>query len=283
MKLLRHGAAGAERPGLLDAAGRVRDLSRHIDDLAGASFSPDTLKRLAALDPDTLPLVDAGVRLGAPVASPSKFVAIGLNYRDHAREANLPIPTEPVIFMKATSCICGPNDDTIRPRDSTKLDWEAEIAIVIGTKAQYVTVDGAPSHIAGYCLANDVSERHFQLERGGTWDKGKGFDTFGPLGPWVVTADEVGDPQSLGIWLDVNGERMQTGTTADMIFPCAEIVSYVSGCMTLLPGDVITTGTPAGVALGMKPQRFLAVGDVVTLGIERLGEQRQTIVDFRSS
>lgn len=281
MKLLRYGEPGAEKPGTLDAQGNIRDLSSVIDDVTGPELSPDRLAKLATLDLQSLPEVAGPVRLGPPFARPSKFAAIGLNYRDHAREANLPIPTEPVVFMKATTCICGPNDDVVRPKHSTKMDWEAEIGIVIGTKAQYVTVDDAPRHIAGYCVVNDVSERHYQIERGGTWDKGKGFDTFGPIGPWLVTADEVGDPQRLAVWLDVNGERMQTGTTADMIFSCAQIVSYVSECMTLLPGDVITTGTPAGVGLGMKPPRFLAVGDVMTVGIDKLGEQRQTVVDFR--
>jgi 2-keto-4-pentenoate hydratase/2-oxohepta-3-ene-1,7-dioic acid hydratase in catechol pathway len=281
MKLLRYGNPGAERPGVLDDTGIIRDLSGIIDDVGGAHLSPESLARLAALDLATLPGLEGPVRIGPAVASPAKFVAIGLNYRDHAREAGLPIPTEPVVFMKATSCICGPNDDVVRPKHSTKMDWEAEIGIVIGTKAQYVTVADAPRHIAGYCIVNDVSERNYQIERGGTWDKGKGFDTFGPIGPWLVTADEVGDPQRLAVWLDVNGERMQTGNTADMIFSCAEIVSYVSECMTLLPGDVITTGTPAGVGLGMKPPRFLAVGDVMTLGIDKLGAQRQTVVEFR--
>ena len=281
MKLLRFGLRGAEKPGLLDERGDIRDLSGVIDDIRGVHLSPTSLAKLAALDVGSLPMVAGAVRLGAAVASPGKFVAIGLNYRDHAREANLPIPAEPVVFTKATSCICGPYDDVIRPRHSKKIDWEAEIGLVIGTKAQYVSVAEAPGHIAGYCVVNDVSERHYQNERGGTWDKGKGFDTFGPIGPYLVTADEVGDPQRLAVWLDVNGERMQTGNTADMIFTCAQIVSYLSECMTLMPGDIVTTGTPAGVGLGMKPPRFLAVGDVVTLGIDKLGEQRQTVVDFR--
>ena len=281
MKLLRFGDRGAERAGVLDAQGEIRDLSGIIDDVGGMHLAPASLAKLAALDLETLPRVDGRVRIGAAIGSPSKFVAIGLNYRDHAREANLPIPSEPVVFMKATTCISGPNDDVIRPMHSTKMDWEAEIGIVIGTKAQYVSIDEAPKHIAGYCVVNDVSERHYQIERGGTWDKGKGFDTFGTIGPYLVTADEVGDPQQLVVWLDVNGERMQTGTTADMIFSCAQIVSYVSECMTLLPGDVITTGTPAGVGLGMKPPRFLAIGDVMTVGIDKLGEQCQTVVDFR--
>ena len=274
------GDRGQEQPGLLDSASNIRDLSTVIDDIDASVLSSTGLRRLASLDIDSLVKVAGSARLGPPVV-PHKFIAIGLNYRDHAREANLPIPSEPVVFMKATSCISGPNDDVIRPKHSTKMDWEAEIGIVIGTKAQYVSAERAPGHIAGYCVVNDVSERQYQIERGGTWDKGKGFDTFGPIGPYLVTADEVGDPQQLAIWLEVNGERMQTGTTADMIFSCAQIVSYLSECMTLLPGDIITTGTPAGVGLGMKPPRFLAIGDVVTVGIDKLGEQRQTVVDFR--
>jgi 2-keto-4-pentenoate hydratase/2-oxohepta-3-ene-1,7-dioic acid hydratase in catechol pathway len=280
MKLLRYGTPGQERPGLLDAAGGIRDLSGEVPDIGGDAISPAGLARLAQLDVDALPRVAGTPRLGSPVAGVSQFVAIGLNYTDHAREAGMPIPTEPVIFMKAPSCICGPDDDVIRPRHSTKLDWEVEIAIVIGTTAQYVSVDDAPSFIAGYCIANDVSERHYQLERGGQWDKGKGFDTFGPLGPWLVTPDEIPDVQRLDLRLDVNGERMQTGNTGTMIFSCAQLVSYVSECMTLKPGDVITTGTPPGVGMGRKPPRYLQPGDVMTLGIDRLGRQRQRVVPF---
>lgn len=280
MRLLRYGAPGQERPGLLDAAGGIRDLSGEVPDIGGDAISPAGLARLAQLDVDGLPRVAGTPRLGPPVAGVSKFVAIGLNYTDHAREAGMPIPTEPVVFMKAPSCICGPDDDVIQPRHSTKLDWEVEIAIVIGATAQYVSVDEAPSFIAGYCVANDVSERHYQLERGGQWDKGKGFDTFGPLGPWLVTPDEIPDVQNLDLWLDVNGERMQAGNTGTMIFNCAQLVSYVSECMTLKPGDVITTGTPPGVGMGRRPPRYLQPGDVMTLGIDRLGRQRQRVVPF---
>jgi 2,4-didehydro-3-deoxy-L-rhamnonate hydrolase len=280
MKLLRHGPAGQERPGTLDAERRIRDLSGVIRDIDGAALSPAALKRLQGLDLSTLPLVPGSPRFGAPVAGVGKFVAIGLNYSDHAKESNMPIPTEPVVFMKATSCLCGPNDDVVKPKRSTKLDWEVELGIVIGTTARSVSEADALEHVAGYCVVNDVSERNFQLERGGTWDKGKGFDTFGPVGPYLVTRDEVGDVQQLDMWLDVNGTRMQTGNTRTMIFSCAQLVAYVSEVMTLLPGDIITTGTPPGVGLGMKPPRFLDVDDVVSLGVEKLGEQRQRIVAY---
>ncbi len=281
MKLLRYGPVGQEKPGLLDADGNIRDLSGVIDDLDGQALAPSRLARLAEIDPTTLPVVSDAQRIGQPVANVGKFLAIGLNYTDHAKEANMAIPTEPVVFMKAISCLSGPDDNVIMPRDATKLDWEVEIGIVIGTKAQYVSVVDALDHVAGYCVVNDVSERHYQLERGGSWDKGKSFDTFGPVGPWLVTKDEVGDVQNLGIWLNVNGERMQTGNTSTMIFDCAKIVSYLSECMTLMPGDLIITGTPPGVGLGMKPPRFLKAGDVMTLGIDKLGEQRQQVVEFR--
>lgn len=280
MKLLRYGPAGQERPGVLDSEGRIRDLSGVLQDLDGQVLSPAWLERLKGLDLQTLPVAPGNPRLGVPVGQVGKFIAIGLNFSDHAKEANMSIPTEPIVFMKATTCLCGPNDDVIKPKKSTKLDWEVEIGIVIGTKAQNVTELDAPRHIAGYCLVNDVSERSYQLERGGTWDKGKSFDTFGPVGPYLVTADEVTDPQDLEMWLDVNGVRMQTGNTKTMIFSCAQIVSYVSEVMTLLPGDIITTGTPPGVGMGMKPPRFLEVGDVVTLGIDKLGEQSQRIVEY---
>jgi 2,4-didehydro-3-deoxy-L-rhamnonate hydrolase len=280
MKLLRYGQAGQEKPGLLDTDGTIRDLSSAVADLDGAALSPAALKRLTALDPRTLPTVAGTPRYGVPVANVGKFIAIGLNYIDHAEEAGMAIPTEPVVFMKAISCLVGPNDDVVRPKRSTKIDWEVELGIVIGTKAQYVPVERALEHVAGYCVINDVSERNFQLERGGQWDKGKSFDTFGPVGPYLVTADEVGDVQALGMWLDVNGERMQTGNTRTMIFSCADIVSYLSEVMTLMPGDVICTGTPPGVGMGMKPPRYLQVGDVMTLGIEKLGEQRQKVLDF---
>lgn len=279
MKLVRYGAIGSEKPGLIDASGQLRDLSGQIGDLAGDAFSPAGLAKLAALDPSGLPAVSGSPRFGSPVGGSPKFIAIGLNFADHAAESNLPIPTEPIVFMKANNSLCGPNDDVEKPRGSTKLDWEVELALVIGTRAKYVSEADALKHVAGYAVCNDVSERNFQIERGGQWTKGKSHDTFGPLGPWLVTADEIGNVQKLDMWLDVNGQRRQTGSTATMIFNVAQIVSYLSGMMTLMPGDIITTGTPPGVGMGMKPQpQFLNVGDVVTLGIAKLGEQRQTIV-----
>jgi 2-keto-4-pentenoate hydratase/2-oxohepta-3-ene-1,7-dioic acid hydratase in catechol pathway len=278
MKLVRFGAAGQEKPGLVDGAGRVRDLSAHLKDIDAEALSPAGLARLAGLDPATLPLVDGTPRFGVPVASPSKFVAIGLNFVDHAKEAGMPIPSEPIFFLKANTSLCGANDPTEKPRGSTKLDWEVELAVVIGRRAKYVSEAEALGHVAGYAICNDVSERNFQLERGGTWTKGKSHDSFGPVGPWLVTADEIRDPQKLGMWLDVNGERRQTGNTATMIFTVARCIAYLSQFVTLLPGDIITTGTPPGVGTGMKPPRFLNVGDVVTLGIDGLGTQRQQIV-----
>ncbi|SNB65982.1 2-keto-4-pentenoate hydratase/2-oxohepta-3-ene-1,7-dioic acid hydratase (catechol pathway) [Arboricoccus pini] len=279
MKLLRYGPPGAERPGLLDRSGRIRDLSGHLSDLDGAAYAAESLERLAALDPESLPLISGEQRYGCPVAKVGKFIAIGLNFSDHARESNLPIPTEPVVFTKAISCIQGPNDDVVIPRGSTKTDWEVELGVVIGKRASYVSKDAALDHVAGYVLINDVSERHYQAERGGTWDKGKGCDTFGPIGPWFVSKDEVGDVQKLGMWLDVNGKRMQTGNTATMIFDVETIVSYLSEFMTLMPGDVITTGTPPGVGMGIKPEPvYLKPGDIITLGIDKLGEQRQVCV-----
>jgi 2-keto-4-pentenoate hydratase/2-oxohepta-3-ene-1,7-dioic acid hydratase in catechol pathway len=280
MKLLRYGPVGQEKPGLLDASGNIRDLSGVLSDLNGDALSPSNLKKLAGLEIDKLPIVAGNPRLGVPVAGVSKFIAIGLNFSDHAAEANMAIPSKPIVFMKALSCLSGPNDDVIQPKYSTKMDWEVELGIVIGSKAQYVSVENALDHVAGYCLINDVSERHYQLERGGQWDKGKGFDTFGPVGPYLVTRDEIGDAKNLNMWLDVNGERMQTGNTNTMIFDCAKIVSYLSECMTLLPGDVICTGTPPGVGMGMKPARYLKVGDVMTLGIDNLGAQRQRVIPF---
>ena len=278
MKLLRYGPAGREKPGLLDADGKIRDLSGQIADVDGQALTSETLGRLAKLDPSTLPIVDGSPRLGCPVGSVSKFVAVGLNYADHAAEANMPLPSEPIIFFKATSCIVGPNDDVILPPGSTKGDWEIELGIVIGRTARYVEEREALDYIAGYCLVNDVSEREYQLERGGTWDKGKGFDTFGPVGPVLVTADELGSPQSLEMWLDVNDQRMQTGSTKTMIFGVATLVSYISRIMTLFPGDIITTGTPPGVGMGKKPAPiYLKPGDVMTLGIEGLGTQRQHV------
>jgi 2,4-didehydro-3-deoxy-L-rhamnonate hydrolase len=279
MKLLRHGPSGQERPGILDAEGKIRDLSGKIDDIDGDKLSPAKLKELAAIDPSTLPVVEGNPRLGAPVARIGKFIAVGLNFSDHAAESGLPVPQEPVVFTKAISSITGPNDNVTIPRGSKKTDWEVELGVVIGTRASYVTKDNALAHVAGYVVVNDVSEREYQIERGGTWDKGKGCDTFGPIGPWLVTADEVGDVQNLSMWLDVNGERKQTGTTATMIFDVATLVSYISEFMTLMPGDVITTGTPPGVGMGMKPEpQYLKAGDVVRLGIEKLGEQQQTFV-----
>ncbi len=278
MRLLRYGAPGREKPGLADAEGNIRDLSKVITQIDDAMLAPRSLARLARVKPETLPIVRGNPRLGVPYAGVSKFVAVGLNYSDHAHEAGMPIPAEPILFMKATTCLCGPHDDTIQPRDSTKLDYEVELGIVIGTRAQYVAEADALDYVAGYVVVNDVSERAFQLERGSQWDRGKGCDTFGPVGPWLVTTDEIVEPQNLDLWLDVNGEPRQRGNTRTMIFGAAHLVSYVSRFMTLLPGDLITTGTPPGVAMGMKPPQWLKPGDVVTLGIQGLGEQRQRIV-----
>jgi 2,4-diketo-3-deoxy-L-fuconate hydrolase len=275
MKLVRWGASGAEKPGLIDKAGAVRDLSGVVADLDAAALSPEGLKALAAVDPQTLPLAPAGARLGPPVAFVSKIVAVGLNYADHAAESGNPIPSEPVLFMKAVSSLSGPNDDVIIPKNSVKTDWEVELAVVIGTRASYVEEKDALDYVAGYCTANDVSEREFQIERGPTWDKGKGCDTFCPLGPWLVTKDEVPDPQNLAMHLDVNGHRVQDGNTKTMIFNVAHLVHYISHFMTLLPGDVIVTGTPPGVGLGKKPPIFLKPGDVMDVGVQGLGSQRQ--------
>ena len=278
MKLCRYGRNGFEKPGMVDAEGRLRDLSKVIENIGPKELSPRGLKMLAKLKPGSLPVVANGPRLGVPFVGIGKFVAIGLNYSDHAKEAGMAIPAEPVVFMKATTCISGPNDDIVQPRRSTKLDWEVELGIVIGAKAQYVDEKDALGHVAGYCVVNDVSERAFQLVTS-QWDKGKGFDTAGPIGPWLVTTDEVTDPQRLDMWLDVNGKRMQSGSTRTMVFGCAQIVSHVSQYMTLMPGDVITTGTPPGVGMGVKPNPvFLKPGDVLTLGIRGLGEQRQKVV-----
>ena len=278
MKLVRYGDFGHEKPGLIDKDGKLRDLSGQIKDLADDAFSPANLAKLAALDPTSLPAVDGSPRLGSPVGGKPKFLAIGLNYIDHAKEAGMPIPSEPIVFMKALNSLCGPNDDVEKPRGSTKLDWEVELAIIIGSRAKYITEGDALKHVAGYAVCNDVSERFFQIERGGQWTKGKSHDTFGPLGPWLVTPDEVGDVHNLAMHLDVNGTRCQTGSTATMIFSVPKIVSYLSEIMTLEPGDIITTGTPPGVGLGMKPPKFLNVGDVMTLGIEKLGDQKQKVV-----
>ena len=278
MKLCRYGKNGYEKPGMIDSEGRLRDLSKVIESIGPNEISPRGLKMLAKIKAETLPLVANHPRMGVPYIGIGKFVAIGLNYSDHAKEAGQPIPTEPVVFMKATTSINGPNDDVIQPRNSTKLDWEVELGVVIGTKAQYVPEDKALEHVAGYCVINDVSERSFQMATS-QWDKGKGFDTAGPIGPWLVTTDEIKDPQVLDMWLDVNGKRMQTGNTKTMIFSVAKIIGHVSSYMTLMPGDVITTGTPPGVGAGIKPNPvFLKVGDVMTLGIRGLGEQKQKVV-----
>ena len=276
MKLLRHGAPGAEKPGILDADGRIRDLSAHVSDLAGRWLTPDGLAEIAALDVSTLPLVEGNPRLGACVAGTGKFICIGLNYSDHAAETGATVPSEPIIFMKATSAIVGPNDDIEIPRGSQKTDWEVELGVVIGKTAKYVSEAEALDHVAGYCVINDVSERAFQTERQGQWTKGKSCDTFGPTGPWLVTKDEVADPQNLGMWLEVNGHRYQDGSSRTMVYGVAHLVSYLSQFMSLQPGDIISTGTPPGVGLGQKPNVFLKAGDVIELGIEGLGTQRQT-------
>ena len=278
MKLLRYGPVGQEKPGLLDAGGVVRDLSSVVDDIAGGALSPEGLERLAAIDPASLPKVENPGRVGPCVGRVGKFICIGLNYADHAAESGLPVPVEPVIFTKATSAIVGPEDNVIQPIGSTKLDWEVELGVVIGTEARYVSEEKALEHVAGYCVVNDVSERAFQIDGTGTWDKGKGCDTFGPTGPWLVTKDEVGDPGELSMWLKVNGETFQNGSTKTMVFKPAFLVSYVSRFMSLQPGDIISTGTPPGVGMGQKPPRYLVPGDVMELGIEKLGAQRQTVV-----
>ncbi|MBC7682244.1 MAG: fumarylacetoacetate hydrolase family protein [Ferruginibacter sp.] len=281
MKLVRYGKPGKEKPGLIDAEGKLRDLSKELKDIGPEQLGDAALAKIAKLNPAKLPLVKGKPRMGSPVANVGKFIAIGLNYADHAAESGLPIPAEPVVFMKATSCIQGPNDPIMLPKGSKKTDWEVELGVVIGTQARYVSQKEALNFVAGYCTINDISEREYQLERGGTWDKGKGCDTFGPLGPWLVTRDEVPNPQKLGMWLDVNGQRVQTGNTKTMVFTVAKIVSYVSQFMTLMPGDVITTGTPPGVGLGMKPPKFLKKGDTMALGIDGLGEQHQEVVPFK--
>ena len=282
MKLVRYGPPGREKPGLIDADGVLRDLSRKVKDIDGDALAPMTLSGLRKLDTRRLPSVKGRPRLGPCLATPSKFVAIGLNYTDHAKETGAPIPESPVVFFKTPSCIVGANDNIMIPMDSTQLDWEVELGVVIGRTARYVATKDALRYVAGYCIVNDVSERDFQLKRGASqWSKGKGCDTFGPTGPWLVTSDEIKDPQNLDMWLDVNGERRQTGNTRTMIFNVPELVADVSRYMTLLPGDIITTGTPPGVALGMKPPQWLKAGDVVTLGIEGLGEQRQRVVPFK--
>ena len=279
MKLLRYGPVGEEKPGLLDQDGTIRDLSSVIDDVNGGTLSPESIERLSGIEPGSLPAVTAEARLGTCVGNIGKLVCIGLNYSDHAKESGMPIPTEPIVFMKATSCISGPNDDIELVRGSQKTDWEAELGIVIGSHTKYVSEANALEHVAGYCVVNDVSEREWQLERQGQWIKGKSGDTYGPIGPWMVTRDEVPDPQALAIWLEVNGHRYQDGNTATMIFSARTIVSYLSQCMSLQPGDVIATGTPPGVGQGQNPQVFLKAGDVVTLGLDGLGSQQQTVVE----
>ncbi|WP_159949975.1 fumarylacetoacetate hydrolase family protein [Rhizobium sp. 18065] len=275
MKLMRVGPLGQEKPALQDKDGKIRDLSGHVTDIGGSAISPEGLAKIAALDPASLPEISAE-RIGACVAGTGKFICIGLNYSDHAAETGAQVPPEPVIFMKATSAICGPNDDVLIPRGSQKTDWEVELGVVIGKTAKYVSEADAMDYVAGYCVSHDVSERAFQTERAGQWTKGKSCDTFGPIGPWLVTKDEIADPQNLGMWLKVNGQTMQNGSSKTMVYGVAHLVSYLSQFMSLHPGDVISTGTPPGVGLGMKPQRFLKAGDVVELGIEGLGSQKQT-------
>ena len=278
MKLVRYGDEGHEKPGLIDRDGRIRDLSHLVSDVDGSAVAPAVLAKIALAHHDRLPVVEGMPRLGSCVAQPTNFIAVGLNYADHAKEVGMDFPTEPAIFQKASNCICGPHDPIIIPRGSEKLDWEVEIGMVIGTRASYVTEATAMDHVAGFCLTNDVSERVFQLERGPTWTKGKSARSFGPLGPWLVTKDEVNDPGAIALWLDVGRERMQSGTTANMIFTFARIVASISGYLVLEPGDVIITGTPAGVGQGRTPGRFLQPGDIVTLGAEGLGEQRHEVV-----
>ena len=279
MKLLRFGESGRERPGILHADGSIRDLSGIVPDIGGATLLPDSLARLKALDLDTLPKAAGSPRLGPCVAGVGKFICVGLNYSDHAAESNMPVPAEPIIFMKATSSICGPNDDVVLPRGSLKSDWEVELGVVIGKHAKYAAESDALSHVAGYCVVNDLSERAYQLEGTGQWVKGKSADTFGPIGPWLVTADEVADCQSLGLWLEVDGQRHQNGTTATMVFGVKFLVSYLSRFMSLHPGDIISTGTPPGVGLGKKPPIFLRAGNVMRLGVDGLGEQQQRVVE----
>ncbi|MRW87316.1 2-hydroxyhepta-2,4-diene-1,7-dioate isomerase [Pseudoduganella sp. FT26W] len=282
MRLVRYGRPGKEKPGLIDDEGKLRDLSGVIGDVDAAQLAPKALRKLEKIAHASLPLVRGNPRFGVPVARVGKFVCIGLNYSDHAAEAGMPIPKEPIIFLKANTALSGPDDPIMMPQGSKKMDWEVELGIVIGTCAQYVSEADALKYVAGYTVVHDVSEREYQLERGGTWDKGKGFDTFGPVGPWLVTPEDLYDVQDLDLYLEVNGKRMQTGNTSTMIFSVAQIVSYVSKCMTLEPGDVIATGTPPGVGMGRKPQRFLKKGDVVRLGIAGLGEQQQEVIAWRA-
>jgi 2-keto-4-pentenoate hydratase/2-oxohepta-3-ene-1,7-dioic acid hydratase in catechol pathway len=278
MKLLRYGQSGKEKPGLLDGSGQIRDLSAVIPDLAGDALTSDSLKRVGALDPSSLPLVSGKHRIGPCVGRVGKFICIGLNYSDHAAESGMKVPAEPVVFMKATSAVCGPDDNVIIPRNSVKTDWEVELGVVIGTEARYVSESAALDHVAGYCVVNDLSERTFQLEGTGQWVKGKSADTFGPIGPWLVTKDEVPDPQNLSMWLKINGHQFQNGTTKTMVFGVAFVISYLTRFMSLQPGDVISTGTPPGVGMGQKPPKFLQPGDKIQLGVQGLGEQNQTVI-----
>ncbi|MEZ5871669.1 MAG: fumarylacetoacetate hydrolase family protein [Nitratireductor sp.] len=278
MKLVRYGNPGREKPGMIDASGKLRDLSSHVSDITGDVLSDESLARIAAIDPNSLPLVEGNPRFGPCVGNIGKFMCIGLNYSDHAAETGAAIPQHPILFMKANSAIVGPNDDVVMPRGSTATDWEVELGVVIGTKAKYVSEKDALNHVAGYCVINDVSERHYQTALTGQWTKGKSCDTFGPTGPWLVTRDEVGDPQKLDMWLNVNGKRMQTGNTATQIFSVAQVIEHLSSLFTLYPGDVISTGTPPGVGMGIKPVPvYLKEGDVMELGIDKLGSQRQTV------
>ncbi|MBA5639601.1 fumarylacetoacetate hydrolase family protein [Duganella sp. LX20W] len=282
MRLVRYGRPGKEKPGLIDDFGKLRDLSGVIDDIGPEQLSAKALRKLAKLDPETLPAVRGNPRFGVPLAKVGKFIGIGLNYSDHAAESGMPVPKEPIVFMKATSCLNGPDDPIMLPQGSKKTDWEVELGVVIGTRAQYVSEEDALKYVAGYCVVNDVSERAFQLERGPQWDKGKGCDTFGPVGPWLVTQDDIYDVQQLDLYLDLNGKRMQTGSTATMIFTVAQLVSYLSKFMTLEPGDIIATGTPPGVGQGRKPQRFLKKGDQLRLGIAGLGEQQADVIAWQA-
>jgi 2-keto-4-pentenoate hydratase/2-oxohepta-3-ene-1,7-dioic acid hydratase in catechol pathway len=278
VKLLRYGVMGSERPGILDAEGKIRDLTGLVHDFVGAELSVSSLDKLRSLDVESLPVVAGSPRVGACVGAVGKFICVGLNYSDHAAESGMAVPAEPVLFMKATSAICGPNDGAIKPHRSTKMDWEVELGVVIGTEARYVSAEEALSHVAGYCVVNDLSERAFQLEGTGQWVKGKSADSFGPIGPWLVTTDEISDPQNLRLWLEVDGHRYQDGSTSTMVFGVAHLVSYISQYMSLQPGDIISTGTPPGVGLGQKPPVYLEIGNVMTLGIDGLGTQRQTVV-----
>ena len=281
MKLVRFGNPGAEKPGIVDAHGMIRDLSVYVSDFTSATLSPESLAMIRALDTDALPLAPAGARIGAPVAGSRNFIAIGLNFADHAKETNQEIPTEPILFSKAPNCIVGPDDDVMYPKDAVNMDWEVEIAFVVGTRARYVAESDAMAHIAGFCICNDLSERRFQVKRGGQWVKGKSAETFGPLGPWLVTPDEIPDVQNLAMSLDVNGVRKQTGSTKTMIFSIPFLLAYITQFMVLDPGDVVTTGTPPGVGSARDPREYLKAGDVMTLAIDGLGEQRQTVVPFK--